>query len=68
MFRMSVRSTLIIYGSDLSDHFLYYKLVEGRNTSLSLPSTFKKKYLFIYLAAPGLSYGTRDLHCRLRDL
>ena len=25
-------------------------------------------YLFIYLAAPGLSCGTRDLHCHVRDL
>ena len=26
------------------------------------------KYLFIYLAAPGLSCGTRDLCCHVRDL
>ena len=26
------------------------------------------KYLFIYLAAPGLSCGMRDLHCCVRDL
>ena len=26
------------------------------------------KYLFIYLAAPGLSCGTWDLHCGMRDL
>ena len=26
------------------------------------------KYLFIYLAVPGLSHGTRDLHCGTWDL
>ena len=30
--------------------------------------TFLKKNLFIYLAAPGLSCGTWDLRCCVRDL
>ena len=36
--------------------------------ALGRESTTVFKYLFIYLVPPGLSCGTRDLHCRVRAL
>ena len=50
---------------------LQLQLWEVMGTEHSLPPFIYLcifKYLFIYLAAPGLSCGTWDLHCGMRDL
>ena len=45
---------------------LFFIFFKGDNDT-SYPTHFFKK-IFIYLAVPGLSCGTRDLRCHLQDL
>ena len=52
-------------GVSFSSKSSCHMLLSLNNSNLSL---FLKKYLFIYLAAPGLSCGTWDLRCGTWDL
>ena len=51
---------LPLYMDHSHQHIVYY--------NLSVKFYFLKKYLFIYLAMQGLSYGRQTLSCGMLDL